>query len=94
MEQQVQEQEQTPPRMRPFGETIAEKEGGKQWLHGYRTSITRQKEAGKNFIGIAGSTTRLLEALTATTAPADVSWMVYVKDGIITWELQAVDYPL
>ncbi len=21
------------------------------------------------------------------------SWMVYVKDGIITWELQAVDYP-
>ncbi len=22
------------------------------------------------------------------------SWMVYVKDGIITWELQAVDYPL
>lgn len=22
------------------------------------------------------------------------SWMIYVKDGIITWELQAVDYPL
>src|SRR3990170_849707 len=22
------------------------------------------------------------------------SWMVYVKDGVITWELQAVDYPL
>ena len=22
------------------------------------------------------------------------SWMVYVKDGIITWELQAIDYPL
>ena len=22
------------------------------------------------------------------------SWMVYVKDGIITWELQATDYPL
>ncbi|MFQ5586630.1 MAG: molybdopterin-dependent oxidoreductase, partial [Thermodesulfobacteriota bacterium] len=21
------------------------------------------------------------------------SWMVYVKDGIVTWELQAVDYP-
>src|SRR4051812_41430415 len=22
------------------------------------------------------------------------SWMVYVKDGIITWELQALDYPV
>ena len=22
------------------------------------------------------------------------SWMVYVKEGIITWEMQATDYPL
>ena len=22
------------------------------------------------------------------------SWMVYVKDGIVTWEMQALDYPL
>lgn len=21
------------------------------------------------------------------------SWMVYIEDGIITWELQALDYP-
>ncbi len=21
------------------------------------------------------------------------SWMIYVKDGIVTWELQALDYP-
>ncbi|MEP7137790.1 MAG: nitrate reductase subunit alpha, partial [Chloroflexota bacterium] len=22
------------------------------------------------------------------------SWMIYVKDGIVTWELQALDYPV
>ena len=22
------------------------------------------------------------------------SWMVYVKDGIVTWEMQALDYPM
>ncbi len=29
----------------------------------------------------------------ASTAPGRCSWEVFVKDGIVTWELQATDYP-
>ena len=37
---------------------------------------------------------RVVRSTHGVNCTGGCSWMVYVKDGIVTWELQATDYPL
>ncbi len=37
---------------------------------------------------------RIVRSTHGVNCTGGCSWMVYVKDGIVTWELQATDYPL
>ena len=36
---------------------------------------------------------RVVRSTHGVNCTGSCSWMIYVKDGIVTWELQAVDYP-
>ena len=36
---------------------------------------------------------RVVRSTHGVNCTGSCSWMVYVKDGIITWEMQALDYP-
>ena len=36
---------------------------------------------------------RVVRSTHSVNCTGSCSWMIYVKDGIVTWELQAVDYP-
>ena len=48
---------------------------------------------GKNFIAVDGSTDKKVRSTHGVNCTGSCSWEVYVKDGIIVSELQAVDYP-
>ena len=41
----------------------------------------------------AGATTRSCARTHGVNCTGSCSWKVYVKDGIITWETQQIDYP-
>ncbi len=37
---------------------------------------------------------RVVRSTHGVNCTGSCSWMIYVKDGIVTWELQALDYPV
>ena len=55
--------------------------------------VDPRSASGKSSTATAGSTTRSCAAPMASTARAAARG-IYVKDGIVTWEMQGLDYPL
>src|SRR6266542_842133 len=59
---------------------------GTKLCPGSRMRRGRSCAPGSSFIGTAGSTH-------GVNCTGGCTWQIYVKDGIVTWEMQGLDYP-
>ena len=50
--------------------------------------------SGKSSIATASQHDKRVRTTHGVNCTGSCSWEVFVKDGIVTWELQATDYPL
>ena len=75
----------------PWSKKSSRKRGHKMgWIKDLFDPRTRQWE---EFYRNRWQYDRVVRSTHGVNCTGGCSWMVYVKDGIITWELQATDYP-
>jgi len=58
-----------------------------------RTLLKLGGRSGDSFYRDRWSHDKVVRSTHGVNCTGSCSWNVYVKDGIITWETQAVDYP-